>query len=241
MKYVILTALGVGGATVVGAALGFIFRRMSQRVGDLVIAFAAGIMLASALISLILPAVDSGGALPAVLFVVIGAIVIDLLDRTAERICLIGDEQRRCARVMLFIGAIAMHNLPEGIAAGVGFGMGESSQAIMIASGIALHNIPEGMVIIAPMIAAGVSPRRAFGIAAITGAFEVIGTLIGYFAVNLSTVILPPALALAGGMMLYIITDEMIPETHLSGHGRWASYALLLGFCALLLLGAILS
>jgi len=130
--------------------------------------------------------------------------------------------------------AIAIHNLPEGIAAGVGFGTENTAEAITIAAGIALQNIPEGMVIIAPMLAAGMSPARTFIAAMLTGVVEVLGTVIGYGAVSVSTAILPFALAFAGGTMLYVISDEMIPETHAHGCERGATYALLVGFCLML-------
>ena len=136
--------------------------------------------------------------------------------------------------MLLFVSAIAIHNLPEGIAAGVGFGSEDTTRAVIIAVGIALQNIPEGMVIIGPMLAAGIKPKKAFVIALMTGLVEVVGTFIGYFAVSLATVILPFALAFAGGTMLYVISDEMIPETHAHGHQRGATYALLFGFCLML-------
>ena len=104
----------------------------------------------------------------------------------------------------------------------------------MIAGGIALQNIPEGMVIIGPMLAAGISPARTFVIALFTGIVEVLGALLGFFAVSLSTTILPFALAFAGGTMLYVISDEMIPETHAHGCECGATYALLGGFCLML-------
>ena len=129
---------------------------------------------------------------------------------------------------------------PEGIAAGVGFGSGDVSQALIIAGGIALQNIPEGMVIISPMLAAGVTPKKTFIIASLTGVVEVIGTLIGYFAVTLSTAILPFALAFAGGTMLYVVSDEMIPETHAHGSERGATYSLLIGFCVMLVTDVLL-
>ena len=122
----------------------------------------------------------------------------------------------------------------EGIAAGVGFGTGNNAEAITIAAGIALQNIPEGMVIIAPMLAAGMRPGRTFIAALFTGLIEVLGTLLGYFAVQLSSAILPFALAFAGGTMLYVISDEMIPETHAHGCERGATYSLLAGFCLML-------
>ena len=130
--------------------------------------------------------------------------------------------------------AIAIHNLPEGIAAGVGFGTGNTGEAMTIALGIALQNIPEGMVIIAPMLAAGMKPGRTFVVAMFTGIVEVLGALLGYFAVSISSAILPFALAFAGGTMLYVISDEMIPETHAHGVERGATYSLLAGFCLML-------
>jgi ZIP family zinc transporter len=142
---------------------------------------------------------------------------------------------RNAGKVLLFVMAIAIHNLPEGIAAGVGFGSGNTAEALLIAGGIALQNIPEGMVIIGPMLAAGIKPGKTFAIALGTGLVEVIGTLIGYFAVSVSAAILPFALAFAGGTMLYIISDEMIPETHAHGCERGATYALLVGFCVMLI------
>ena len=143
-------------------------------------------------------------------------------------------------KVLLFVVAIAIHNLPEGIAAGVGFGAGDSSQALMIAGGIALQNIPEGMVIIAPMLASGVKPSKTFVLAMITGLVEVVGTLVGFFAVNIASAILPFALAFAGGTMLYVISDEMIPETHAHGCERGATYSLLVGFCVMLVCDVLL-
>ena len=130
--------------------------------------------------------------------------------------------------------AIAIHNLPEGIAAGVGFGTENTGEAIAIAVGIALQNVPEGMVIIAPMLAAGISQGRTFFIALLTGLVEVLGALLGFFAVSISSAILPFALAFAGGTMLYIISDEIIPETHAHGAECGATYSLLGGFCLML-------
>ena len=145
------------------------------------------------------------------------------------------------SKVLLFVTAIAIHNLPEGIAAGVGFGSGDTSQALLIAGGIALQNIPEGMVIIGPMLAAGVSPKKTFLCALATGLVEVVGTLLGYLAVSVASAILPFALAFAGGTMLYVISDEMIPETHAHGSEQGATYALLVGFCLMLVSDVLLA
>ena len=251
MKLVLLTALGVGGATLLGAILGFLFKKISHRVGDIILSFAAGVMLAAAVLGLILPSVELGGggkALPVVILgIFLGALTVNLLDRLVPHLHrLSGVETERhpdggkVDKILLFVLAIAIHNFPEGIAAGVGFGTGDTTDGLIIAAGIALQNIPEGMVIIAPMLSAGISQRRTFLIAAATGAVEVVGTLIGYFAVSVSQAILPFALAFAGGTMLYVISDEMIPETHTHGSQRGATYSLLVGFCLMLAMDILL-
>lgn len=130
--------------------------------------------------------------------------------------------------------------MPEGIATGVSLGTEDTAQAMMIAFGIALQNIPEGMVIIGPMLAAGVSPAKTFICAMITGLIEVVGTLIGYWAVSVASAILPFAFAIAGGTMLYVISNEMIPETHAHGDESGATYALLAGFCVMLVSDVLL-
>ncbi len=249
MELVLLTALGVGGATVIGALIGFIFKSISHKFSDIVLAFAAGVMLAAAVLGLIIPSIEYGGKygiLITVAGIFVGAVCLNLIDRLVPHLHkLAGDEPEshnnaNLSKVLLFVMAIAIHNLPEGIAAGVGFGSGDTAQALIIAGGIALQNIPEGMVIIAPMLAAGIRPRRTFVLAMITGLVEVVGTLIGYFAVSISTAILPFALAFAGGTMLYVISDEMIPETHAHGSERGATYALLVGFCVMLVTDVLL-
>ncbi len=249
MELVWLTALGVGGATVIGAVIGFCFKRLSHRFSDTILSFAAGVMLSAAVIGLILPSVDYGGEHGIWITIggiFVGALSLNLIDKLVphlHRFVGVGEESHpssKLNKVLLFVMAIAIHNLPEGIAAGVGFGSGDSTHALVIAGGIALQNIPEGMVIIAPMLAAGVSPKKTFLLATLTGVVEIIGTLIGYFAVNVSAAILPFALAFAGGTMLYVVSDEMIPETHAHGHQRGATYALLAGFCLMLLTDVLL-
>lgn len=243
MEIVLLTALGVGGATVFGSLLGFVFKRISHKFSDIVLSFAAGVMLAAAVLGLVLPSLDYGGKFGLIITIAgifVGALCLNLIDKAVPHLHrLVGTDQELhnnadLNKVLLFVTAIAIHNLPEGIAAGVGFGSGDTSQAIIIAGGIALQNIPEGMVIIGPMLAAGVSSKKTFICAMFTGLIEVVGTLIGYFAVSVSSMILPFALAFAGGTMLYVISDEMIPETHSHGNEMGATYALLVGFCVML-------
>ena len=249
MNMVLITALGVGGATVIGALIGFAFKKLSHRFSDIVLSFAAGVMLSAAILGLILPSIEYGGKY-GLLFTIpgvfAGALCLNLIDKLVPHLHkMIGPDieahnNANLSKVLLFVTAIAIHNLPEGIAAGVGFGSGNTSQALLIAGGIALQNIPEGMVIIAPMLAAGVTPRRTFICAMLTGLVEVVGTLIGYLAVSVASAILPFALAFAGGTMLYVVSDEMIPETHAHGSERGATYALLIGFCVMLISDVLL-
>ena len=243
MTMVWLTAVGVGGATVIGALIGFAFKKISHKFSDIVLSFAAGVMLAAAVLGLVLPSLEYGGdwgLLITVAGIFAGAACLNLIDKLVPHLHkLVGADSEEhhnanLSKVLLFVTAIAIHNLPEGIAAGVGFGSGDTTQALIIAGGIALQNVPEGMVIIAPMLAAGVSPGKTLVCALATGLVEVVGTLIGYFAVSVASVILPFALAFAGGTMLYVISDEMIPETHAHGAQRGATYALLIGFCIML-------
>ena len=251
MQIVLLTALGVGGASVIGALFGFAFKKISHKFSDIVLSFAAGVMLAAAVLGLILPSVEYGGKMPLLVTVAgvfCGALCVNLIDKLVPHLHrltgmdqeLHPDKQQQLNKVLLFVIAIGIHNLPEGIAAGVGFGTGNTSEALTIAGGIALQNIPEGMVIIAPMLAAGMSHKKTLLIALVTGLIEVIGTLLGYFAVSLSAAILPFALAFAGGTMLYVISDEMIPETHAHGCQRGATYSLLAGFCFMLIFDVLL-
>ena len=251
MKIVLLTALGVGGATMFGSVIGFIFKKISHKFSDIVLSFAAGVMLAAAVLGLIIPSVEYGGKYGIIITVIgvfCGAVCLNLIDKLVphmHKIVGIDSEKHRgnenLNKVLLFVMAIAIHNLPEGIAAGVGFGGGDTSEALLIAGGIALQNIPEGMVIIGPMLAAGISPRRTFICAMATGLVEVLGTLLGYCAVSIATFILPFALAFAGGTMLYVVSDEIIPETHSHGSERGATYALLVGFCVMLISDVILN
>ena len=251
MKIVLLTALGVGGATMIGSVIGFIFKKISHKFSDIVLSFAAGVMLAAAVLGLIIPSVEYGGKFGIIITVIgifCGAVCLNLIDKLVphmHRLVGVDSEEHKgnenLNKILLFVMAIAIHNLPEGIAAGVGFGGGDTSEALLIAGGIALQNIPEGMVIIGPMLAAGISPKRTFICAMATGLVEVLGTLLGYFAVSIASFILPFALAFAGGTMLYVVSDEIIPETHAHGNERGATYALLVGFSVMLISDVLLS
>lgn len=250
MTSVCLTALGVGGATVMGTLLGFLFKKISHRFSDIVLAFAAGVMLSAAILGLILPAIEyepSGGLIVTLCGIFAGALCISLVDRIVPHIHkLIGwedDLQQRnlhADKLLLFIAAMAIHNFPEGLAAGVSLGTGDWRTALLISGGIALQNIPEGMVTVTPMLAAGCSPTKTLLCGLVTALMEVIGAFVGYYAVTFAAAVLPFCLAFAGGTMLFVISDEMIPETHDHGNERAATYSLLVGFCLMLISDVLL-
>lgn len=244
MQLAMLTALGVGGATIVGVLIGFIFQKVPHKFNDAILGFAGGIMLAAAILGLILPSMEEGNIWITSIGILTGALFLNFADKITphlHRITGIDQEahteaQNSINKVMLFVMAIAIHNLPEGIAAGVGFGSDNIGNAVTVALGIALQNIPEGMIIVSPLIMSGVSKWRVFLIASFTGVIEIIGTLIGFTAVSVATVILPFALAFAGGTMIYVVSDEMIPETHSHGYEQMATYSLLFGFITMLIM-----
>lgn len=244
MQLAFLTALGVGGSTIIGVLIGFLFQKVPHKFNDAILGFAAGIMLAAAVLGLIVPSLEYGNIWVTAIGILIGALFLNLADRATPHLHHITgvdqeahtESQDHLNKVMLFVMAIAIHNLPEGIAAGVGFGSENLGNAITVALGIALQNIPEGMVIVSPLIMAGIQKKRVFLIASFTGLIEVIGTMIGFFAVSIATAILPFSLAFAGGTMIYVVSDEMIPETHSHGYERMATYSLLFGFITMLIL-----
>ena len=221
MNILFLTATGVGGATVLGALLGFLFNKQSEKICNIILAFAAGVMFATSVFNLIIPALEGGTFLSVLLTVsgiIFGALCITFLDKLLLKVMLKSEktinQKDELQNMMLFISAIAVHNLPEGIAAGVGFGTGNIVDALTVAGSIALQNIPEGMVIIAPMISLGIKRTKVFTVASLTGVIEIIGTVFGYYAICFSKTILPFALSFAGGTMIYVICSNMIPETH---------------------------
>lgn len=237
MYIVILTALGVGGATVIGAAVGFFFKHISARYSNAILAFSAGVMLAASAFGLIEPALESGALITCLIGLICGGLCMDLMEQIVNRL---RPQAKDINHVMLFVAAIAIHNLPEGIAAGVGFGTGDTANALMIAGGIALQNIPEGMVIIGPMLSTGISPRRTFLYATATGVIEILGTFLGYYAITSAISLLPFALSFAAGTMLFIICAEMIPETCHSKHNNISVYSILGGFGLMLAISELL-
>lgn len=242
MEYLLITVLGITLCSLIGAAAGFLLEDIPTRLEDTLTGGAAGIMLCAAVTGLIVPSIEFSGDcsvwLPSV-GVLCGAAFLTLIGRAGQRLGAGGADPMLPEKTLTFVAAIAIHHFPEGIAAGVSFGTGDPSDALTVTSGIAFQNIPEAMILIPPLLKAGTGKRRAAAVAAVSGLIEIVGVLFGYYAVKLSTELLPFALSFAGGTMLYVVTDDMIPQTHSGGSGRLATYSALIGFCLMLVLGEL--
>lgn len=244
MEDVWISAAGLCGATIIGAILGFFIKELPHKWNDTVLGYCAGIMLAASTIGLIVPAFEQANQWWWVATgVMVGALFLNVLDYITPHLHTItgldAEEHKNnktLNHVLLFVMAIALHKLPEGMAAGVSMCSTGESTDWGVSFGIALQNIPEGMVIIAPLLVAGVSTMRTFIISIVIGLLEIIGVLIGFGIGTASASFLPIMLGFAGGAMLYVTSDEMIPETHTHGYQKQATYALLLGFMTLVLL-----
>lgn len=247
MSHVWISAAGLCGATILGSVLGFFFKELPHKWNDTVLGYCAGIMLAASTLGLIVPAYDTGGSdgwWIVTAGVIGGALflnVLDLITPHLHAITGIDPEEHRhnstLNHILLFVMAIALHKLPEGIAAGVSMmTQDDGSTDWSVSFGIALQNVPEGMVIIAPLLLAGVTHLRTMLISIGIGLLEVVGVWIGYGLGATSVTFLPVMLGFAGGAMLYVTSDEMIPETHAHGYQKQATYALIIGFVTLLLL-----
>jgi ZIP family zinc transporter len=176
--------------------------------------------------------------------VLAGAALIHFADRTLPHEHFIKGREGHPARVVkrawLFVAAIALHNLPEGLAVGVGFGQDDPGAGLVIAAGIVLQNLPEGLIAALSLAAVGYSRTVALGIAAVTGLFETLGGLVGIAAFTFVGALVPATLALAGGAMLYVVCQEVIPEAYRRGVERPATWGLVGGFLILLTLDQIL-
>ncbi len=245
-----IAAVGTG----IGAVGVFFIRRMSQRLEDAMLSVAAGIMLAASIFSLLMPAIDTaelqyGDREVAVLLgiagLLLGASAIWVIHRYTPHEHFVlgreGPDTDKLARIWLFVIAITLHNFPEGMAVGVGFAGGDIANGVALMTGIGIQNVPEGLAVAVSLLAIGYSRLQAFTIGAVTGLAEPVGGLIGSVAVSFVTPLIPWALAFAAGAMLYIISDEIIPETHRSGFKTLATFSLLSGFAAMLYLDAALA
>lgn len=241
LTYALLTAGAIAACCAFGAAIGFLFKNIRPAFEDTLNGLAAGVMLCAAALGLVLPSVEFSGDratwLPP-LGIMCGAAFLTLIGRLSplltESMGLCGGSELGRSRAVAFVAAIAIHHFPEGIAAGVSFGTGELGNALPVVAGIAFQNIPEAMIIVPPLLCGGMSKGRVTLVSVISGLVEVLGVFFGYFAISVSQAILPFALAFAAGTMLYVVVDDLVPQTHERSSGRLASFAALIGFCLML-------
>lgn len=258
----LICAGGLGLASLIGSTIGLIIKKIPHRWNDIFLGFCAGMMLTAALVCLIMPAVNMAGLRgwwQPIVGVTLGVLLIAMLDRLTPHLHhLTGlgesscecpgtvveeehtDRNRSINRVLLFVIAIAIHKFPEGLATGVVFDGNDMANAYTVAITIALQNIPEGMVVVTPLVMIGVSYGRVIAISLAVALLEVAGVLLGYLLGDISSALLPAVTALAGGAMLYVISDEMIPETHAHGYQAPATYALVAGTLTMLYINLLL-
>jgi ZIP family zinc transporter len=248
-----LASLAAGSATALGALPAFTVRKVPERLQDALLGFAAGVMLSASFFSLIIPGIEAaeglyGGrtaaAAIAVASIVLGVGTLALINEyVPHEHFVLGHEGPPTAslrKIWLFIVAITIHNFPEGLAVGVGFGSGDIQNGLSLAIGIGLQNMPEGLAVAVALTGEGYSRLYAFFIAALTGLVEPVGGLIGAGLVTLSQPLLPWGLAFAAGAMLYVISHEIIPETHRRGFQNEATAGLTIGLVVMLFLDVTL-
>lgn len=246
----LLASLLAGLLTGVGALPALLFRNVSEKFLFAMLGGAAGVMLAATSFSLIIPGIEAGdglwpgyGAYVVVAGMLIGALFLDRLDHWLPHEHVIqGREgpESKMRKIWLFILAITIHNFPEGLAVGVGFGSGDIAAGTSLAIGIGLQNMPEGLAVALPLIGMGYSRWKAVGIATLTGLVEPVGGLLGVGAIRLFHPVLPFGLAFAAGAMLFVISDEIIPETHSKGKSRIATFGVMIGFVIMMALDNLL-
>lgn len=240
-------------ATTAGAIPALIGKQMSRGTSDMMLGFAAGVMLSAAYFSLIIPGIDLAeeqhgsvwiAAAIAGAGVMLGAGFVWLLNAKIPHEHFKsgpegGADQATLARIWLFVLAIAIHNLPEGLSIGVAFGVDEA-KGFSVMTGISLQDIPEGLAVAVAIIGLGYSKWLALGVTALTGALEIVGALIGAAAVTVSATLLPWGLTFAAGAMLFIISHEIVPETHRNGHQNRATMGFIIGLVMMMFLDVTL-
>jgi ZIP family zinc transporter len=243
----------------IGALVILVWRNPSERSLDGALGFAAGVMLAASFTSLILPGIEIGGILPVMAGVVLGALVLDRADAWVPHAHVLitgriredqgrdqtdrsGLQYGRLTAVILFIVAITLHNMPEGLSVGVGFGSGNLGNAIPLMLAIGIQNIPEGFAVSVAALNAGLGSLFYAAITGIrAGLVEIPLALFGAWAVQLAEPLLPYAMGFAAGAMIYVISDEIIPETHTRGYERIATLGTVLGVIVMLYLDVSLA
>jgi ZIP family zinc transporter len=235
-------SLLAGLATGAGALPVLFTKRISDKLLDVMLGFSAGVMLAATAFSLIVPAIDLSGPFVVVFGVILGALVLHLIDRFVPHFHpALGAEgpPSRLSKVWLFVLAITIHNFPEGLAVGVSFGGGDVAAGLVIAMAIGVQNMPEGLAVALPLVREGYSRRKSLVYGTLTGLVEPLGGLLGVALVSIFQPVLPWGLAFAAGAMLFVVSDEVIPESHKKGFEREATFGLIAGFVVMMLLDTL--
>lgn len=246
-------SLLAGLATALGALPIFVVRRLSDRTQELMLGFAAGVMLAASFFSLIIPGLEVArtqwdskfGAVNLVIFGILsGAAFLWLIHRYAPHehfnFGREGPVTERIRRIWLFVIAITLHNLPEGLAVGVGFGGDDVGRAVALAIGIGLQNMPEGLAVAVALLTLNYSRGQALLVATLTGLVEPVGGILGVAAVTVATSVLPWGMGFAAGAMIFVISNEIIPEMHRKGMKNYATEGLIVGLVVMMFLDVML-
>jgi zinc transporter, ZIP family len=242
-------SLMAGGATFVGALPVLFFHKMSDRAITIMLGFGGGVMLAATAFSLLIPGIEAANRLygekSLVLAVItlglmFGSLLLSQIHRFAPHEHFIkgvdGTKNSGLKRVWLFVIAIALHNFPEGLAVGVSFGSENTSDGIITALGIGLQNMPEGLIVAVSLIAEGYRTRYALWVSFLTAVIEPLGSFVGFGLVSLAQMALPLALAFAAGAMLFVICDDIIPESHQRGTENEGTIGIIAGFIVMVML-----
>ena len=241
-------------ATALGTLPVLLSQKFSQRSYDTMLGFGAGVMLAASSFSLIIPALAAAKAQGASgwgagglvgLGIAMGALLLLVIDRVVPHEHFVkgleGPEAKAMKRVWLFVLAIAVHNLPEGLAIGVAYAGTDPLAALALATGFSIQDVPEGMVVALALRGVGYGRITSAGLGVLSGLIEPIAAVFGAGVIGISASLLPWGLAAAAGAMLYVISHEIIPESHRAGHERWATCGLMLGFIVMMLLDTALA
>lgn len=239
-----IASLLAGLATGAGALPIFFKKNFSDDMLDVLLGFAAGVMLAATVFSLLVPAIELSDPLVAMISLIMGALLIHFIDRFVPHVHPVAGPEgppSRLSKLWLFIIAMTIHNFPEGLAVGTSFGSGDVASGLIVATAIGLQNAPEGLAVAIPLVRENYSKGRSIWCATLTGLVEPLGALLGIALVSLAHSILPWGLAFAAGAMLFVVIDEMVPESHRKGFGRKATFGLIGGFAIMMFLDSLLA
>ncbi len=253
LQMALLGGLAGFATTTLGALPALVVRSMPQKLEDSLLGLAAGMMLAAAAFSLLLPGLDAAteftgsravGSIVVVTGLALGVMLMLGLDSFTphehSRSGVFGPVPARMRRIWLFVLAIALHNLPEGMAVGVAFGRADLEVGLPVAVAIALQDIPEGLAVALALRAAGYSPRLSVFVASASGLLEPLGALLGVTLSSGLVLAYPAGLGLAAGAMIFVVSHEVIPETHRNGHETPATLGLMAGFALMMVLDTAL-